>query len=108
MALGIDDPEAWLDRIDQRTFDIWEAYYQCEPFGNEWAQTASVLSMVSGLQSMTAAVNGQKMKVVEPLDFMPGDSLSWKRRQKAAPKRGGITDGKLQTTYILASFGFRQ
>jgi len=108
LALGIDDPEAWLDRIDQRTFDIWEAYYQIEPFGDEWNQTASMLSMISGLQSLTAASYGEKMKVVEPLDFMPGDSLSWKRRRKATPKRGGITDGKLQTTYILASFGFRQ
>lgn len=57
---------------------------------------------------MTAAVNGQKMKVVEPLDFMPGDSLSWKRKRKATANRGGISDGKLQTTFILASFGFRQ
>lgn len=57
---------------------------------------------------MTAAVNGQKMKVVEPLDFMPPDSLGWRRKKKAGGKRGGISDGKLQTTYILASFGFRQ
>lgn len=107
LALGIDDPEAWLDRVDQRTFDLWQAYYQIEPFGNEWAQTASTLSMISGMQSLIASANGQKMKVVEPLDFMPPDSLGWRRKRKRDEQRGGISDGDLQKTYILASFGFK-
>ena len=105
LALGIDDPEAWLDSVDERTIAIWEAYYQIEPFGNQWQQTASLLSMLSVSQALQAATGGHKMKPLPPIDFMPHDSLGWAKRTKQ--KKRGIADGHIQKTFILASFGFR-
>jgi hypothetical protein len=106
LALGIEDPEAWLDRISYRTLAIWEAYSRIEPFGNDWQQTAAVLSMLSVQQSMIAATAGQKMTALSPIDFLPSDSLPWIKRSRQVQKTGGIRDGKLQTKYILQSFGF--
>ncbi len=33
LALGFIDPEEMLDRMDERTFQHWVAFYKLEPFG---------------------------------------------------------------------------
>lgn len=85
--------------------DLWWAYYQCEPFGRQWEQAASLMSVMSQNTSMLAATKGSKLKPFGVVDFMPGDSVPWEKRQKI--KRGGVTDGKLQQTFIKQAFGFR-
>lgn len=47
-------------------FPLWLAYYQLEPFGNEWLQTASLESQQYNLH---ARKPGDPAKY--PVDFMP-------------------------------------
>lgn len=90
--------------MPQRVLDIWWAYYQCEPFGRQWEQAASLMSVMSQNTSMLAATKGSKLKPFGVVDFMPSDSVPWMKRQKA---KSGARDGKLQTLYIKQAFGFR-
>lgn len=60
--------------------------------------------MQSITQSMIAATVGQKLKPLDPIEFMPADSLGWVKRKEKT--KGGVTDGKLQKQFILQAFGF--
>lgn len=91
--------------MPQRVVDVWWAYYQCEPFGREWEQSASIMSMLYQHTAMTAATRGIKCEPAGVLDFMPSDSVPWEKRKKRR-KRVGITDGKMQHLMIKQSFGF--
>lgn len=102
--LGIDDPEAWLDSISDRVFDVWYAYYQCEPFGSHWEQTASVASMLHSNTAMLAAGRGAKMEAAKVVDFMPCDSMPWKKRTKF---KTGITAPQAQSEILMKAFGFK-
>lgn len=53
---------------------------------------------------MIAATVGQKLKPLDPIEFMPADSLGWVKRKEKT--KGGVTDGKLQKQFILQAFGF--
>lgn len=52
--LGIEDPIAFADRIDVRTWRLWFAFYRLCPWGDEWRRTARAVSML-------AASNGAKV-----------------------------------------------
>jgi hypothetical protein len=93
--------------VPQRVYDFWRAYYQCEPFGSEWEQTASVCSMISANTAMLAACHGSKTKSFGVVDFMPADSVSWLRGGRQESQRTGITDPKLQAAFLKQAFGFR-
>jgi hypothetical protein len=54
---------------------------------------------------MMAATHGVKSEVVEVLDFMPSDSLTWMKRRKRKSK--GVTGGAGQAAIIKQAFGFR-
>jgi hypothetical protein len=86
--------------------DIWWAYYQCEPFGSHWEQTASVAAMVSANTTMLAATRGIECKASSVLDFMPGDSMPWKKRKNRQRKKG-LRKSQEQIFAIKQAFGFR-
>lgn len=104
LELGIDDPEAWLDSISERVLSVWWAYYQCEPFGSHWEQSASLASVIHANTAMMAATHGAKMEPLSVIDFMPQDSMNWKKRTKLS--RGGIRHPKVQEQIIKQAFGF--
>jgi hypothetical protein len=87
-------------------FDLWWAYYQCEPFGSHWEQTANLASMIHANTAMMAATHGVKSELFGVIDFMPRDSMDWVKRKKR--KRTGIHSPTAQRPLILQAFGFRQ
>jgi hypothetical protein len=86
--------------------DIWWAYYQCEPFGSHWEQTASIAAMVSANTTMLAASRGVKCESASVLDFLPGDSMPWEKRKKRQKKKG-LRKPQEQIFAIKNAFGFR-
>jgi hypothetical protein len=84
--------------------DLWWAYYQCEPFGSHWEQTANVTAMIHGMTSMLAATHGTKLEPLSVVDLLPGDSMPWRKRTKL--RRNGIKHPKIQSQMIKHAFGF--
>lgn len=80
LALGIDDPEAWLDTVSPRTLAIWSAFYRVEPWGNEYERSAGVAALISAQTAMIAATVAQKMTPQPVSDFMPSN---WLRRTQS-------------------------
>lgn len=83
-----------LERMPERLFQEWQAYYEIEPFGNTWRQAAR-LCMV--MQNMTRGKSGKALKED---DFMPtrpkpiaqpekvrGGLLGWLMPLVKGPKR---------------------
>jgi hypothetical protein len=105
LELGIDDPEAWLDSIPERVFDVWWSYYQCEPFGSHWERTASLATLISANTSLLAATRGVKTEPFGVLDFMPSDSLTWQKRKQRMAR--GIRSPQAQAAIIKQTFGFQ-
>jgi hypothetical protein len=93
-----------LDSISDRVFDLWWAYYQCEPFGSHWEQTANLASMMHANTAMLAASRGVKTETFGVIDFMPRDSMKWQKRTKV--KTGGIKNKQVQSQIIKQAFGF--
>ena len=85
-------------------FEVWWAYYQCEPFGSHWEQVASMCSMIHSANTMTAASRGVKMEPLSVVDFMPSDSMKWKKRTRLGSR--GIKHPKAQAEIIKRAFGF--
>ena len=94
-----------MDSIPERVFDIWWSYYQCEPFGCHWEQTASLAATMSATSAMIAASRGVTTKPIGVLDFMPSDSVPWMKRERREGKK--ITSGAGQSAVIKQAFGFR-
>jgi hypothetical protein len=86
-------------------FELWWSYYQCEPFGSHWEQTATLATMLQANTSMVAATHGVKTEQYGVIDFLPRDSMSWIKRTKRASK--GIKHPQAQSSIIKQAFGFR-
>jgi hypothetical protein len=85
--------------------ELWWAYYQCEPFGSHWEQTANLASVIHSNTCMMAATHGIKAESFGVIDFMPRDAMRWVKRKKKY--RSGITQPAAQRPIILQAFGFR-
>jgi hypothetical protein len=85
--------------------EVWWAYYQCEPFGSHWEQTASIAAMVSANTTMLAATRGIKCEASSVLDFLPSDSMPWEKRRRR--KKRGLRKPIEQSLAIKQAFGFR-
>ena len=95
LAVGVDNPVAWLENIEPQTLAIWRAFYRVEPWGSEMERSAEQSSLTSLVLSMVAAGNGVEIKPQQVDDFMPGDwvppySPLTNRRK---PKRIGHVEG---------------
>jgi hypothetical protein len=54
--------------------------------------------------TMTAASKGVEMDQLRVVDFLPGDSVPWKKRTKLKSK--GIRHPGIQTQIMKRTFGF--
>jgi hypothetical protein len=77
---GIVDVKAWLKKLPHGVLDQWVAFDRVEPIGEDWKQTASILSMLSNLAGTIAATAGITMEVADVNDCMP---LRYQRPKKA-------------------------
>jgi hypothetical protein len=84
LALGIDDPERWLETVPDRTLSIWSAFYQVEPWGNDYERTAAISSLLSAQIALVAATAGTEIAAQPTSDFMPNNWIdpSNKKRKK--------------------------
>ena len=55
LRLGIDDPIAWLDSVDDDVFDLWYAYWCVEPWGNETQLAAEIVASTTASAIMAGA-----------------------------------------------------
>lgn len=94
LALGIDDPEDWLDKVSPRTFALWQAYYQIEPWGKEHERDAMQSMQLHNIAANIAASYGVKVDALSLQDFMPG---TW-----VPPGQHG--SGKKQSTAQIQAF----
>jgi hypothetical protein len=85
-------------------FEVWWAYYQCEPFGSHWEQTATLAAIVHANNALMAATRGVKMEPMSVVDFVPRDAMTWHKRTKLASR--GVKHPKIQTQIIQRAFGF--
>jgi hypothetical protein len=85
-------------------FELWWSYYQCEPFGSHWEQTANLASMIHANTAMMAASRGVKSEAFSVVDFMPRDSMTWQKRTKIRSR--GIKNPKVQSQILKQAFGF--
>lgn len=65
LELKITDPMAWVESLPLPVLLGWLAYYQMEPFGDEWRRTGR-------LASLNAASAGVKITGEMEDLFMPG------------------------------------
>ena len=91
--------------MSDRVLDLWWSYYQCEPFGSHWEQTASLAATIHANSAMMAATHGVKMEPLSVVDFLPTDSMSWKKRTRLGSR--GIKHPKAQADIIKRAFGFQ-
>ena len=96
-----------MDSIPERVLEVWWAYYQCEPFGSHWEQTASIAAMVSANVSMMAASHGMKCEAASVLDFLPSDAMPWEKRKKRRREKKGLRKPQEQIFALQNAFGFR-
>jgi hypothetical protein len=85
-------------------FELWWSYYQCEPFGCHWEQTANLAAMIHANTAMLAASRGVKSEAFSVVDFMPRDSMTWQKRTKIRSR--GIKNPKVQSQILKQAFGF--
>lgn len=77
LKLGIEDPEQWLEDCPERVTDLWDAYYQLEPWGGERELLARILATLRCL--LAGKYDEDKVaKVMQNVDdmagnWMPGD-----------------------------------
>lgn len=74
LALGIDDPEQWLHQADPRKVAFWLAFYQLEPWGNDYYRDSVHSMQLDALRATVAAPYMHKRKKIEIAsvdDFMP-------------------------------------
>mgnify|MGYP003645979245 FL=1 len=62
-------------------------------------------SMVHSANTMTAASRGVKMEPLSVVDFMPADSMTWKKRTRLSSR--GIKHPKIQADIMKRAFGFQ-
>ena len=92
LALGIDDPEQWLQTASERKLTLWRAFYRLEPWGAEFHRSATQSAMTSGVMAMIAAGQGQKVEMRSMEDFMPSD---WADAEKRKQKKKRPNTGKV-------------
>lgn len=57
MAIGIDDPRAWLDATPDDVVTLWEAFYQLEPWGGEYRRHADEMEILDATFALHANMN---------------------------------------------------
>lgn len=82
-AWGIEDVPKWIDETPPEILDFWTAFDKAEPIGQEWRQTAEVISKLHELLSALAAKLGVEVAVLNWDAFMPPRFVRLKKLLKA-------------------------
>jgi hypothetical protein len=51
---AIDDPRAWLDSLPDDVVRLWDAYWQLEPWGGDWARHADLMVLMDHIYALVA------------------------------------------------------
>lgn len=90
-----DDPEAWLDSISDRAFANWVAFYDVEPWGNDYLRDAKVCELLSAQFAATTARGGGKYECQSLEHYMPP---SWaygnRNKRKGKISLAGLKDSQ--------------
>lgn len=80
-AWGIQDVEAWLEKVPSRVLDFWEAFDSVEPIGEQWRQTAETNTLIERLVELRLLEFGSKFEPATVDSNMPARY----RREKKQP-----------------------
>jgi hypothetical protein len=73
-----------LETMTPEQMHEWMAYFQVEPFGDEWLQSGTLAAVFyNTVASIGAGIGGSKLKdkdMRKPSDFMPGTEEKKRRR----------------------------
>ena len=98
--MGVIDVDRMLESMTPQQMDEWLAYYQVEPFGDEWLQAGTIAAVVYNVvASVGSAMGGKSLKekdMRDPDDFIPTDKP--KRRRASTPAE--------QMAVIASTMGF--
>jgi len=78
------DVMAFMDSVDPKILDFWEAYdslYSLNPHDDDMRKYASVVSMIQRFMAFFASANGVQMELMSDNDFLP-KRLRYKHEQK--------------------------
>ena len=103
LALGIDDPIHWFNCVGAEVVDWWIAYWQLEPFGDQWRQAATIAAEVNFQTAAQTARSTGKMPPIRTIDsYLPvptdDDGLITGKR--------ALTDDEAHFS-LLVGFGFQ-
>ncbi len=89
-----------MDSNPPSVLDWWIAYYNIEPFGNEWRQSAGIALEVAKLRNFAVASKGGNPVEVKLEHFLPSDSdlsspvkteeLTWDEAERQLAARAGF------------------
>jgi hypothetical protein len=75
LKLGYYDVDAMLEGAPAGTLRKWGAYYEKEPYGDEWHQMSAGVAAMYNLVMMLLAALGSDKDKVDPKDFVPTDQF---------------------------------
>ncbi|MGV3483455.1 MAG: hypothetical protein ACO1RT_03445 [Planctomycetaceae bacterium] len=93
IALGIDDPIAWMDSKPPEVIDRWIIHCAENPLPDSWQQMAVIASEIYGVTQWIAAQAGQKLDPRPVNHWIPGakrDAASDQRVMTADQSRSWI------------------
>ena len=84
MRTGELDVMAFMDTVDPKILDFWEAYnslYPINTYDDEKREYASVIAMIQRFMAFFASAHGVQMDLMTDNDFLP-KRLRYKMEQK--------------------------
>lgn len=77
MKFGVQDPEQWLEDVDDDLWSLWKSYYSLEPWGNENQLLASIAASLQVIAAKGTDEDGAAatQKVIEKLTALGVDPL---------------------------------
>lgn len=100
-----DDPEAWLDSIDDRAFANWVAFFDVEPWGNDYLRDAKVCELLSAQFASTAARIGGKYTPQPAEHYMPPNWAHATKRKRS--RKISVSDLQKSRDEMKSRFGRR-
>lgn len=97
------DVERWLQSIPKGALDKWEAFDAVEPIGENWLQTAKIVTAIEKLIGIEYARAQVKRDEVKQNDIMP---IRYRRPKRKKPKEQ-LIDPAIAAKQLAAAFGLK-
>jgi hypothetical protein len=104
-AWGIEDVEAWLEGVEPRVLEFWQAFDFVEPIGEQWRQTAETNKLLSRVVELMAARFGIEMEPTTIEELMPQRYKPEKKPKKEKPSKAVASDTFMP---LAAMFGLKE